>query len=100
MPGNTNSPERFNSFSASAVNSSKYSRAWVRLTSNRSAKCENSSDLPILRASDIGVPPGLTRVSGLRTARAERQPQDFFEKRRILVRASHACQSREMALLL
>jgi hypothetical protein len=56
IPGSTNSPDLFNSFSASVVSSSKNSRAWVRFTSNRSAKCEKSSDLPILRASAIGVP--------------------------------------------
>jgi hypothetical protein len=31
------------------------------LTSKRSAKCENSSDLPILRASAIGYPLALAR---------------------------------------
>src|SRR5262249_688283 len=63
IPGSTNSPERFSSFSASAVSSSKNSRACVRFTSKRSAKNEKSSDLPILRASFIGDPPCVvTRV--------------------------------------
>ena len=63
IPGSVNSPARFNSFSASAASSSKYSRATVRLTSKRSAKCENKSDLPILRASTMCVPPDLNVVA-------------------------------------
>src|SRR5689334_21400332 len=56
MPGITNSPVRFSSFSASAASSSKNSRDCVRLISKRSAKCEKSSDLPIFRASSIVSP--------------------------------------------
>ena len=56
MPGITNSPERFSSFSHSAASSSKNSRDLRPLHFERSAKCENSSDLPILRASAIVSP--------------------------------------------
>src|SRR5438552_1253652 len=62
MPGSTNSPARFSSFSESCVSSSKNSRACVRFTSKRSAKCEKSSDLPILRASAMAFPLTWTRV--------------------------------------
>jgi hypothetical protein len=75
MPGSTNSPARLSSFSDSVVSSSKNSRACVRLTSKRSAKCENSSDLPILRASTIGYSPcmgALSTVSATIAARADR----------------------------
>src|SRR5262245_65802823 len=56
MPGITNSPVRFSSFSQSAASSSKNSRDCVRFMSKRSAKCENNSDLPIFRASSIVSP--------------------------------------------
>ena len=56
IPGSTNSPDRFSSFSHSDASSSKNSRACVRFISNRSANVENSSDLPILRASAIVFP--------------------------------------------
>src|SRR3989304_6974323 len=80
MPGNTNSPERFSSFSDSAVSSLKTPRACVRFMSKRSAKYEKSSDLPILRASVIGVPLHLTRL--MFTARLSRATTtaDLFEK--------------------
>src|SRR5437762_3399140 len=74
IPGSTNSPERLSSFSARTFSSSKNSRACVRFTSKRSAKCEKSSDLPILRASAIGYSPCLgahLRVPHEPRARAE-----------------------------
>src|SRR3989304_4364342 len=95
MPGSTNSPERFSSFSDSAVSSSKNSRACVRFTSKRSAKCEKSSDLPILRASDITAPPRLERARDLNRIHRARSDDrgKHFEKRRILARRSRQCQT-------
>ena len=72
MPGRTNSPDRFNSFSHNAASSSKNSRACVRLVSNRSRNVRTTPTCPSGGLLPCLVPLGSTARQLVSTATSDR----------------------------